>query len=435
MRYLALATDYDGTLADHGQVSQRSIAALERVRASGRRLILVTGRELADLQRVFSGLDLFDRIIAENGAVLYRPTGRATRVLAERPPEQFLAALREKHVAPLSVGNVVVATLRSQDAAVLEVVEALGLELQIIFNRESLMILPSGVNKATGLAAALEEMELSPHNAVGVGDAENDHAFLGLSECGVAVANALPLLKERADFVTRAPAGEGVAELADRLLATDLAEIADRLHRHDLLLGHRDDGAEFRIPPYGVNLLITGPSGSGKSTLSVAFIERLVEHHYQFCLIDPEGDYAGVGAATSLGDGHHPPEPSEVLQVLAHPAQNVSVNLPGINLEDRPAYVESLLTRLQELRVRTGRPHWIVIGEAHHLLPTSWDRSARIGPRELTNLALITVHPDRVAQPVLARVNVTISPGPGEAVATGRWTDGKAIRFRYTLAG
>jgi len=435
MRYLALATDYDGTLADQGKVSQRSIEALERLRASGRRLILVTGRELADLQRVFSGLDLFDRVIAENGAVLYRPAGRATRVLAERPPEPFLAALREKQVAPLSVGNVVVATLRSQDAAVLEVIEALGLELQIIFNRESLMILPSGVNKATGLAAALEEMELSSHNVIGVGDAENDHAFLGLCECGVAVANALPLLKERADFVTSASAGEGVAELADKLLATDLAGIADRLHRHDLLLGHRDDGAEFRIPPYGVNLLITGPSGSGKSTLSVAFIERLVEHHYQFCVIDPEGGYQGVGAAASLGDGHHPPEPSEVLEVLSHPAQNVSVNLLSLKLDDRPAYFDSLFAQLQALRIRTGRPHWIVIDEAQDLLPPSWDGGARIGQRELTNLALITAHPERVAPPVLARVNVTISPGPEEAVATGRWTDGKPVRFRYTLAG
>ena len=48
----------------------------------------------------------------------------------------------------------------------------------MIFNKGAVMILPSGVNKATGLAAALEELGLSPHNVVGVGDAENDHAFL-----------------------------------------------------------------------------------------------------------------------------------------------------------------------------------------------------------------------------------------------------------------
>ena len=61
------------------------------------------------------------------------------------------------------------------------------------------MILPSGINKATGLAAALDEMGLSAHNVVGIGDAENDHAFLRAVGYGVAVANALPKLKETAD--------------------------------------------------------------------------------------------------------------------------------------------------------------------------------------------------------------------------------------------
>ncbi|HEV2729789.1 MAG TPA: HAD hydrolase family protein, partial [Terriglobales bacterium] len=57
-------------------------------------------------------------------------------------------------------------------------------------------------NKASGLKAALDELSLSFHNVVGIGDAENDHAFLAVCECGVAVANALPALKDRADIVT-----------------------------------------------------------------------------------------------------------------------------------------------------------------------------------------------------------------------------------------
>jgi hydroxymethylpyrimidine pyrophosphatase-like HAD family hydrolase len=227
MRYLVLATDYDGTLATNGLVSQEAVRALERLRASGRRLILVTGREVRDLLHALSPLDLlFECVVAENGAVLYWPASGDTKVLAERPPPQLVGALREKRVAPLAVGEVVVATSSSNARAVLEVIQALGLELQAIFNKDSLMVLPPGVDKATGLAAALIGMGVSPHKVVGIGDAENDHALLSFCGFGVAVANAVLPLKQRADLVTQAADGAGVAELAARLLATDLADLA-----------------------------------------------------------------------------------------------------------------------------------------------------------------------------------------------------------------
>jgi HAD superfamily hydrolase (TIGR01484 family) len=470
MRYHALATDYDGTLATGGRVSQPAIVVLEQLRASGRRLILVTGRELGDLEAVFSRLDLFDRVVAENGAVLYRPASGDRKVLAERPPEAFIRALRERQVQPLAVGDAIVATHRMADLVVLQVIAALGLDLQVIFNRESMMILPSGVNKATGLSAALEELELSPHNVVGIGDAENDLTFLTLCECGVAVANAIPLLTERADLVTRAEAGDGVVEIARRLLATDLADIAGRLRRHDLLLGRREDGSEFRLPPYGLNLLIAGPTAGATAGLTTAFIDRLDDQGYQVCIIDPSGAYEGGGMAATLGNGPTPPQLSGLRQVLGRPTQQVTVNLLGITLEDRPAFFDSVLAQLQDFQARIGRPHWIVIDEAHQLLPAFRERQSRPFPRELTNLALITSHPDRVAEAVLSLVDLAIafdrpdrvlgaavdrlgiggqlpsvSLAPGEAMAAGRWTQRNAVRFevaartgeqrRYTLAG
>jgi hydroxymethylpyrimidine pyrophosphatase-like HAD family hydrolase len=228
MRYLVVATDYDGTLATDGLVSQVAIRALERLRASGRRLILVTGRQVKDLLRIFGRVDLFERVVAENGGVLYRPAGRDTTLLADRPPDQFIRALRKKRVKPLAVGKVVVATLASNATPVLEVIQDLGLELEPIFNKDSLMVLPPGVDKATGLAAALADMGVAPANVVGIGDAENDHALLRLCGFGVALANAVPLLKQQADLVTQAADGAGVAELATRLLATDLADLVPR---------------------------------------------------------------------------------------------------------------------------------------------------------------------------------------------------------------
>jgi len=197
MRYFALATDYDGTLAHDGVVSPATITALEQLRATGRKLILVTGRELPDLLRAFLRIDLFDSVVVENGALLYLPATREEQPLADPPPEAFVAALQAQGVAPLSVGRVIVATWHPNETVVLTTIRDLGLEHQVIFNKGAVMVLPPGINKATGLGAALEHLGLSAHNVVGVGDAENDHAFMRLCECAVAVANALPMVRAR----------------------------------------------------------------------------------------------------------------------------------------------------------------------------------------------------------------------------------------------
>jgi hydroxymethylpyrimidine pyrophosphatase-like HAD family hydrolase len=411
MRYLALACDYDGTLAHDGRVEAETVAALEELLASGRKLILVTGRELPDLLKIFPRVDLFEWVVAENGALLYRPSNREEKALGEPPPQQFVRALAEHGVRPINTGRVIVATWQPQETIVLQVIADLGLELQVIFNKGAVMVLPAGVNKATGLAAALKEMGLSPHNVVGVGDAENDHALLSLCECSAAVANALPALKERADVVTRADHGAGVAELIRELIKDDLRAVEGRLTRHHLPLGTREGGEEVRVRPFGTNLLIAGPSGSGKSTVATAFLERLAEQKYQFCIIDPEGDYEGFEGAVVLGDGRHGPSTDEVLQLLSRPKSNAVANLIGLPLADRPSFFTTLLARLQEMRVRTGRPHWLVVDEAHHLLPATWQPGSLALPQALDRTAFLTVHPNQVAPAALAAVDTLIAVG------------------------
>jgi hydroxymethylpyrimidine pyrophosphatase-like HAD family hydrolase len=228
MRYQILATDYDGTLAHDGRVDASSIAALEKLLATGRRVVLVTGRDLPDLLGIFPQLNLCEWVVAENGALLYHPATRMEKPLAEPPSDRFLRALQSRGVAPVSVGRVIVATWEPHQHAVLDVIRDLGLELQVIFNKGAVMVLPAGINKATGLTAALQEMGLSAHNAVGIGDAENDHAFLRLCEFAAAVANALPAVKETVDLVTAGDHGAGVIELIEELVANDLARYAGR---------------------------------------------------------------------------------------------------------------------------------------------------------------------------------------------------------------
>ncbi|MFN6572523.1 HAD-IIB family hydrolase [Dendronalium sp. ChiSLP03b] len=418
MRYFALATDYDGTIAADSRVTKDTLTALKQLRASGRKLILVTGRELDDLLQVFEQIDLFDYVVAENGALLYCPASRQEKLLGEPAPTEFIKALRDRQVNPLSVGRVIVATWHPQETAVLETIRDLGLELQVIFNKGAVMVLPSGINKAAGLAAALDEMKLSPHNVVGVGDAENDHAFLSVCECSVAVANALPMLKERVDFVTDSSRGDGVIELIDKLIASDLSELDEQLQRHNILLGTKKDNSEVNIQPSGSSILLAGTSGGGKSTLATAVLERIAEQKYQFCIIDPEGDYENFEGAVVLGDAERSPRLTEVLDLLEKPYENVVVNLLGIAVEDRPAFFAELLPALLELRSRTGRPHWIVVDEAHHLMPASWNPASLTLPQQLEGIMLITVHPDRVAAAGLSLINtiVTVGNSPQENI-------------------
>ncbi len=227
MSYRVLATDYDGTIATHSHVPDSTLAALDRLRRAGHYVMLVTGREIDDLKTVFSHFEAFDLIVGENGGLLYWPANGREKLLAKPPAPIFVDALRRKNVTPLSVGRVIVATFEPHETTVLETIKELGLELQVIFNKGAVMVLPASVNKATGLAAALKELRLPTTSVVGVGDAENDHAFLQCCGFSVAVANALPALKLRVDWVTPSGHGEGVVELIDRWLTTGLQKAGE----------------------------------------------------------------------------------------------------------------------------------------------------------------------------------------------------------------
>jgi len=458
MRYIALATDYDGTLARDSRVSAEARQALARLRASGRRLILITGRQLDDLLSVFPQVELFDRVVAENGAILYCPATHDLEVLAEAPPGAFLDALQMHGVQPLLRGRVIVATVRPQEKPVLEVIAQLGLELQVIFNRDAMMVLPSGTNKATGLDAALSDLRLSAHNVVGIGDAENDQAFLARCECAVGVADAIATLRERADHVTRGPGPAGVIETVEALLANDLADLEAPRSRHQVLLGTQPDGVPVTVNGLGTTVLLVGPSGTGKSAVATALLEGLAEHGYQLCVIDPEGDYETFAQAAVLGNPERAATVSEVLRLLDSPQINAVVTMLGLRLEDRPAFIAGLLPRLQEMRAHVGRPHWIVIDEAHHWLPSTRDPAGLPLPREMGGLLLITVHPERLSPAVLSTMDMAVMvgstvretmaalsqalgrpapqevqpPAPGEALAWLR--NGKGEAFHFTTA-
>ena len=383
--------------------------ALQRLKETGRRLILVTGRDLPDLKRVFPEFAMYDRIVAENGAVIYDPATDEERVIAPAPLPAFIEALKQRNVAPLAVGRCIVATWEPNEKIVLECIRDLGLELQIIFNKGAVMVLPPGMNKAAGLAAALRDLDLSPPNVVGVGDAENDHAFLRFCGCDAAVANALPAVKDEADIRLTAKYGDGVIELVDMILRDDGRVL--RPHRHGILVGTDRTGAEIYLEPYRGGVLIAGSSGVGKSTLATALTERMVEKALEFCVFDPEGDYDELEHAVTVGDAKNAPNADEVVGFLRKRVANLVVNTQALNAVERPAFFATLLPEVSSLRARTGRPHWLIIDEAHHLLAAQREDIAQSLPERLPGVIFVTVHPDTLSSVALRSVEYVLTVG------------------------
>ena len=412
MLFCALASDYDGTLARDGRVDEATLEALRRFKAAGKRLVLITGRELGDLRAVFGCIDDFDAVVVENGALLYLPTTKEERALAPPPPERFIASLRAKGVKPLSVGRSIVATWTPNETVMLETIRELGLDWQLTFNKGAVMCLPPGINKASGLKVAIGELKLSAHNVVGIGDAENDQAFLAACGCSVAVANALETVKENVDMRTTADRGAGVAELIDRWLEDCAATFAD-IRRHDIYLGEsRASGAAVTLPSDKGAILIAGSSGVGKTTLTHLLIERIAQGGYQFCVVDPEGDYDNLEGVAHLGDADATPAPEGVLSVLETPDASAVVNLLGLDVPERPAYFGKLLGQISGLRATTGRPHWLILDEAHHLSPSSQDVQHNVLPDDLSSTVFITTDPRHLSPSALGRVRAMIAVGP-----------------------
>jgi hypothetical protein len=294
------------------------------------------------------------------------------------------------------VGASIVATDEPFAEAALAAIRQTGVERTLVFNKGALMLLPGGITKGTGLDAALMAMELSPHNTVCIGDAENDHVFLAMSECGVAVANAIPALKERADHVTRAPNGEGVVEFIEEYLVNDSVDLIPRLPRHRLPIGETAEGEPVALRAHGTRLLIVGPSGSGKTTLTGALVERIVETGRSALLIDPEGDYQTLADLERVvvlgGTGERAlPTPDELHQLLRRPASSLVLNLIAMTRAEKVAYATTVLGVVAAVRSTSGLPHWLILDEAHHVLPADGSPGAellRAGPESLCMITL-----------------------------------------------
>jgi hydroxymethylpyrimidine pyrophosphatase-like HAD family hydrolase len=408
----AVAVDFDGTLTESGCPGASVLAALDEARASGLRIVIVTGRIVAELQAVFpDAVEHADLIVAENGAVLAH--GDRCRFLAAPVPGALADALAGRGLA-CRRGEVLLACSGADETVVLEEVRRLGLECQLIRNRAELMVLPAGVSKGTGLAAGLAELGVSVHNTVAIGDAENDHSLLAAAELGVAVANAVGALKAGADIVLRGADGPGVASF----LRGPVLAGRERVHprRWRIVLGPLADGTPASIPASQVNVLVTGVPQRGKSYAAGLIAEQLIRLGYSVVIFDPEGDHAGLGQLRNVivaGSGGTLPSAEDLGRVVRHHSGGVVVDLSAAPAAQRAGYLETAHRQLERLRAATGLPHWLIIDEAQ--VPLARDARAFFEPAA-AGYCLITHRPEDLRPEVLLAVDVLIAL-PGDHAA------------------
>jgi len=405
----ALAVDYDGTLTGGGPPRRDVLEALAAARARGVTLVLVTGRILAELRAEMPDVDtVFDAVVGENGAVM--AIAGVERTLAPPVAPALDDALRSRSV-DFRRGQAILAAWSQDAAAIFEAIGVVGLEDQVVHNRGAIMVVPPGVTKGSGVTQALAALGLSPHSAVGVGDAENDHSLLDTCELGAAVANAIPSLQAHADIRLRGRDGDGIIEL---LAGPPFRGAPVRSQRWRLALGTFDDGTSATIPASQVRVVVRGASGSGKSYLAGLLCEQLIAGGYSVGIIDPEGDYlplADMPGAVAFGAAHRLPTPQEVARFLRHHLGSVVIDLSRLPEEDKRAYQRLLFPQLASLRNDDGLPHWLFIDECHLSSDNedaAWQQLLD-GPREL---CLITYQAESLSQPILDGADVLITTLP-----------------------
>ncbi len=368
MKFSVLALDYDGTIAREGVLDPEVRAAIADVRAQGITVVIVSGRTLSDLQRVAGDLGFVNAVVAENGAVLCFRNGHS-RLLGQPLPELFLAELKRRGIA-FSTGQCIVEADASFAQSILAVIRELELPLVLLFNRSRLMVLRQSVSKATGLRAALSALRLSAHNAIGIGDAENDHDLLMACELGVAVCWGSRALQAVADEVLQGDGPSAVATYIRQAARTGRLP-PDLLRRHSITVGTAADGHTVALPIRGYDVLITGGPQSGKSWATGLLCELYILQGYCVWVVDPEGDYStleSLPGVVLMGGGTSPPASGELEQALRYPDISVVVDLSRVSFQERHDYLNSLLPMLASHRRSTGLPHRIVIDEAHYFL-------------------------------------------------------------------
>ena len=409
MTFKVLACDFDGTLASEGQIGPSALEAIEKARQAGLKVILVTGRTFFELTRVCERLDLFDAVVAENGAVLYFPRNAMIRDQGPAPPTRLLNELDQRGIS-YQVGRAIVGTSRADERGVREALEAAGVNRELVYNRAALMLLPVGIEKGQGVEHVLRSFGLSFQDALALEDAENDLALFEACAWAACPGNAIPELKARADWVFSGENGESVAvAITGSIIEGRLP--ARHSPRHRIAVGWVVETSEpATIPARDVNVLIYGDPLSGKSWLAGALVERLLAARYAICVLDPEGDYRVLADLPSV-IWAEVCDRAALVRALTQFARDAAgclvVDLSALPHPQKLQMIRAGLQWIRESRRRSGLPHWVLLDEAHYSLHRDGVADDVIGIED-KGFCLATYRPSWLRDSVVKQLDVFI---------------------------
>lgn len=216
---MLIAVDVDGTLYDGLDVAPEAVAALSSAHDAGHSVVIVTGRRWEGLELVVPDVIVVaDCIVCEEGGVIVDTRTGEVRLLADAVEPDLVAALVEAGVAPLDVGHVVVGAPAEFIDVVSAIRDRVGSTRRLVRNKASIALAPQGCDKATGLRAAVAELDAGDMPIIAIGDAANDLPMFAAATIAVGVANADDAVRASGVPLTTASVGLGVAEALQRYL-------------------------------------------------------------------------------------------------------------------------------------------------------------------------------------------------------------------------
>jgi hydroxymethylpyrimidine pyrophosphatase-like HAD family hydrolase len=215
-RIRLVLSDYDRTFTDGSlRVAPGLAEAIARLRDQGVVFSIVSGRKYSFMIDLFRSMDgLVDSFIAENGCVGYANGCRT--VICEAAGRDGLLQALGREAIPYDAGDVVISVHSKYSPAVDQIMDHFP-AFHVIRNVDSLMLLPHGASKATGIRWLMDVYCVRPAELACIGDAENDLDMRALCSTMGAVANALPAVKRESDYICRNEFGAGLREFLEHI--------------------------------------------------------------------------------------------------------------------------------------------------------------------------------------------------------------------------
>jgi phosphoglycolate phosphatase (TIGR01487 family) len=211
---ILVASDYDRTISDEkdGFVIDNIVKEKINNFSKTNYFVVVTGRERRFIDRLAYGLEPTGWVL-ENGALIVINNYVHYNIPKSWPKLRFEIGRRlsSKNLS-FTYGEVII-YLNNASVSLCDLLSDLQ-GVSIEWNRNDAMILPSGVNKGSGIMKFIELLGFKG-KIIAVGDSQNDISLFRVANFKVAVNNALNEIKELADLVLNKDDGQGIIELLD----------------------------------------------------------------------------------------------------------------------------------------------------------------------------------------------------------------------------